>query len=95
MNKINLTRISNIENEQNNGQDIKKEYINYNNLLLSTTNKNMKYDSIKDKEKVISKIIMLNKGNIMLCINTSLCMHNIIDYLCFADKILRHILLIS
>lgn len=62
VNKINLTRISNIENEQNNGQDIKKEYINYNNLLLSTKNKNMKYDSIKDKEKVISKIVMLYKG---------------------------------
>lgn len=64
VNKINLTCISNIENQQNNSQDIKKEYINYNNLLLSTTNKNMKYDSKKDKEKVISKIIMLNKGKL-------------------------------
>jgi len=50
VNKINLTSISNIKNEQNNGQDIKKIYINYNNLLLSSTNKNMKHDSIKDKE---------------------------------------------
>jgi hypothetical protein len=67
-NIISLTHMKHIENEQNIGQDIKKNYINHNNLLSSTTNKNMKYDSIKDIDKVINKIKMFNMGNIMyLC----------------------------
>jgi len=69
VNIISLTHMKHIENEQNIGQDIKKNYINHNNLLSSTTNKNMKYDSIKDIDKVINKIMMFNMGNIMyLCI---------------------------
>jgi len=50
------------ENEQNIDQDVIKEYINYNHLISSTTNKNMKYDSIKKTVQVgnINKIIVLN-----------------------------------
>jgi len=53
VNKINLFYTNDIVNKQNIGQDLINEYINYNNLLSSTTNKNKKYDSIKDTEKVI------------------------------------------
>lgn len=59
VNKSNLTYMDDIVNKQNIGQDLIKEYINYNNVLSSTTNKNMKYDSRKDTEKIISKVIML------------------------------------
>jgi len=48
-----------VVNKQNIGQDVIKEYINYNNIVFSTTNKNMKCDSRKDTEKIISKVIML------------------------------------
>jgi len=59
VNKSNLTYMDDIVNKQNISQDVIKEYINYNNVLSSTTNKNMKFDSRKDTEKVISKVIML------------------------------------
>jgi len=49
VNKSNLTYMDDIVNKQNIGQDLIKEYINYNNVLSSTTNKNMKYDSRKIK----------------------------------------------
>lgn len=61
VNISNLTYTDDIVNKQNIGQGVIKEYITYNNLLSSTTNKNMKSDSRKDTEKVISKVIMLYK----------------------------------
>lgn len=59
MNKFNLTCTNGIVNKPSIGQDLIKEYIIHNNLLSSTKNKNMKYDSIKDTEKVIIEIIIL------------------------------------
>jgi len=59
VNKINLTYPNDIVNKQNISQDVIKKYINYSNLISSTTNKKMKYDSMKDTAKVIIKVIML------------------------------------
>lgn len=61
MNKFNSTYTNDIVNKPNIGQDLIKEYIIHNNLLSSTTNKNMKYDSIKNTEKVIIEIILCQK----------------------------------